>query len=272
MGQTPGPLVRALLLSALNNPLVFCSYWLLYWYCLWRGVWCFCPDRNLINWWHCDVGSVSTNRIWVQRWLTHRNILAPKVLIFPLSFKIIFVAVVLFWPCPAHSSGCSFSKKMTRHRPVGTIHGNSDSGSRGTKGPVFIRCVDSQDPQIYEIWCLSSDGVTRESHHTSQVDVGAETVGQFSSYFLSENGRIIPILGQSSINGSVELLSIPIFFSGPMFTENLLAPYDTTGWGDSGNTNQKWPVIPGGNLQQCFCPVACCYTCLSWLHAQESGS
>ena len=67
-------------------------------------------------------------------------------------------------------------------------------------------------------------------------------MGQFKSDYLAESGLRIPILGQISINGSVELLGIPDFFSGPRFTEDILDPYDTTGWGDGGTPNQNWTV------------------------------
>ena len=92
---------------------------------------------------------------------------------------------------------------------MGSICRPYDSGSGGTKGVEFIRCVDGQDPQIHEIWCLGSYGVTREVHLTAQIDVGAETVGQVLTQYLSENGRIIPVIGQISINGNFELLGIP---------------------------------------------------------------
>ena len=73
-------------------------------------------------------------------------------------------------------------------------------------------------------------------------------MGQFLSDYLAENGRRIPILGQISVNISVELLGIPHFrrTSGPIYTENLMASYDTTGWGDGVTSNHKWLVQPGG--------------------------
>ena len=61
--------------------------------CLWRGFWSFSLDRNRVNWWHFSVRSVCTNRIQVQRWSTHWNILAPKFLIFPPILKISFIAI-----------------------------------------------------------------------------------------------------------------------------------------------------------------------------------
>ena len=86
---------------------------------------------------------------------------------------------------------------------MGSIRRSSDSGSRGTEGVEFIRCVDGQEPQIHESWCFVSDGVTREVHTTAQIYIGAETVGQFKTNYLAKNGRIIPVVIQISINGIV---------------------------------------------------------------------
>ena len=99
-----------------------------------------------------------------------------------------------------------------------------------------------------EICCLGSDGITHEVHPTFLLYVGFRTLGQFSSKYLVENVSRIPIIGQIPIHVSVELFVIPNFrrTSGPMFTENLLAPSETTYWGDVGTSNQNWPVFLGG--------------------------
>ena len=59
-----------------------------------------------------------------------------------------------------------------------------------------------------------------------QVDVGTGVVGEFSSDHLTESGRRIPILGQISMNESVEYLGVPDFHrtDGPFWASNLLAP------------------------------------------------
>ena len=69
---------------------------------------------------------------------------------------------------------------MTRHAPVESIRWPFDSGSRGTKVPEFIRCVDGREPQMHEVWYLGFNGITREVHPTAQVDVGAGVVGEFT--------------------------------------------------------------------------------------------
>ena len=102
--------------------------------------------------------------------------------------------------------------------------------------------------QIYEILCHSSDGVTREIYPTAQIDVGAETAGKFLTHYLSGNGRIIPIIGQISINGSVKLLGIPADTWGCGFTfiENVQYPSYPTVWGHGGTSNNNRLVTPGG--------------------------
>ena len=228
MGLIPVPLVHALLLfvlmvplfmletplDLLENPSVVSVAWGL----------AFFPDRNRVNWWQCSVGNVRTKGSWVQRRLTHRNILAPKILVFPPSLKISFVTIVLFWPRPAHSNRCNFSKNMTQRRKFGSIRRPSKSGRRVSKGPEYIRCVDGREPQIYEVWCFGSDSITPEVHPIAQVDVGAGVVGQLLSDYHTTNGRRISILGQISINGSVEYLGIPDFHitGGTMWVDNIM--------------------------------------------------
>ena len=169
--------------------LFFFSLWWIRWYCQCHGVWCFFPNRNRVNWWRCSIENFRTKRSRFQMWSTHRNILAFKILIFPPSYKISFVIIVLFWPCPAHSSHCNSSKNITHCISVGPIRWTSDSGIRGTKGPEFTQCIDGWEQQMHEIWCLGSDGITREVHPTAQVDVGNGVVGQLLFDYLSENGR-----------------------------------------------------------------------------------
>ena len=62
----------------------------------------------------------------------------------------------------------------------------SDPGSRGTVDTEFIRRVDGREPHIHELRCLSLDNVTRKIHLTAQVEVGAGTVGEFTTNYLAE--------------------------------------------------------------------------------------
>ena len=117
---------------------------------------------------------------------------------------------------------------------MGSIRQPSNSCIGGTKGV-------GQKPQIHEIWCPGSNGVTREVHLTVQVDVGAETVGQFSTQYFLENGRRIPVICQISINRSVKLLDIPAdaWGFGLPFIENVQAPTVPHGCGDADTSNQN---------------------------------
>ena len=92
-----------------------------------------------------------------------------------------------------------------------SIRWTSDFSSGGTEDVDFIRCVDGQDPQIYEMQCLGSDNVTPKNNPTTKVEVGTVTVGQFTTNYLAENGCIIPIIRELSIYRSVQLLGIPDF-------------------------------------------------------------
>ena len=131
---------------------------------------------------------------------------------------------------------------------MGSIRQASDFGSRGIEGVELIRCVDVWEHQIHKFWCLGSDGVNHEDHPTLQRYVGAGTVGQFMTNYLAENGRIIPVISQLSINRSVEILGIPAdaWGYGLPFIDNIQAPNVHYGWADANNSNQNLGVTPGG--------------------------
>ena len=131
---------------------------------------------------------------------------------------------------------------------MGSICQISDSVCGGNKDVEFIQCVDGREPQTHKIWCLGSNSVTRDFHPTAQIDVGSETSRQFSTQYFAKNCRIIPVIGQTSVNRSVEILGIPYdaWEFGLPFLENILAPTMPRGWGDNDNSNKNWPVIPGG--------------------------
>ena len=101
---------------------------------------------------------------------------------------------------------------------------------------------------MHEVWDFSSDGIMCEVHPTARVDVGAGVVGEFSSDYHTESGRRVPIIGQISINGSVEHLGIPDFHrtGGPFWAANILATHSS--WeGGVTNTNQNWGIHPRGS-------------------------
>ena len=130
---------------------------------------------------------------------------------------------------------------------MGPICWPFDSCIGGTEGVEFIRCIDVREPQIHEIWCPGPYVVTREFHLTARIDVGAETVKQFSTQQFFENGRRILVMGKNFINGSVKLLGIPDDAWGCelTFIEKFQYPTVPHGWGGAYISNQNWHVIPG---------------------------
>ena len=118
---------------------------------------------------------------------------------------------------------------MARREPVGTIYRRSDSGSGDEDRPNFIRCVDEQELHIHEDWTFREDDVTREVHLTLQVDVGAGSVGEFATNYLTPSWRRRTMFGVNSINESVQWLGVPapLRTDGPPWTDNILAPSPT---------------------------------------------
>ena len=132
MGLTPGPLVRALLHFVLMNLLVVLVSWGL----------AFLYHQELISnvtFWVCHVCRI---RSQVERWLTHRNVLVLKFLIFPPNLKISFVVIVMVCLFHTYSGHCSFTKNKIQHAPIWSIHWPSNSGIRSTEYNAFIQCVD----------------------------------------------------------------------------------------------------------------------------------
>ena len=81
-----------------------------------------------------------------------------------------------------------------------------------------------------------------------RLQVGDGTVVDFTTNYLAENGRIIPIIGKFSINGSVQFLGIRGFSqgSGLLFIINLKSPTEPTVWGHGDTSNHNWVFILGG--------------------------
>ena len=135
---------------------------------------------------------------------------------------------------------------MIRRSPMGTIYRPSYSGSGGTEATAFIQCINGREPQIHELWCLCLDRICRKVHSTAYVEVPAGTIRYFVTDYIAKNGRQIPIIGQLSVNGSVQFLGLTdqAWGSGFPFITNLLARVESTGWGSPNNYNQNW----GGQL------------------------
>ena len=135
---------------------------------------------------------------------------------------------------------------MIRRAPMGYICRPLDYGIGSTEANNFIQCVDDQEPQIHELWCLVLDKIICEVHPTAQVEVTAGTVGEFETDYLAENGRRIQIIGQISVNDSVQFLGVPNQGggSGLALICNLQAHVEATGWGSGNYSNQDW----GGSI------------------------
>ena len=83
-------------------------------------------------------------------------------------------------------------KTMARRKPVAvqvfplcTIQGLR-SGRGGEDGVWFTRCVEGQEPKIYELWTFAEDG-TREVHPFSWVQISDNFTGEtFHTNFLMQ--------------------------------------------------------------------------------------
>ena len=99
-------------------------------------------------------------------------------LFFP-SLKLIFIVIVLVRLRLIHSNRCSFTKNMIRRAPIGAICRTSNYGSGGTEATAFIQCINVQEPQVHELWCLVLDRISRKVDTTARVEVPAETMREF---------------------------------------------------------------------------------------------
>ena len=170
------------------------------------------------------------------------KMLALKFLIFFPNLIISFILIVVVILCLAHSDCCSFTKNMIRPTPMGTICRPSDYGSGCTGTTAFIQYTNGRDPQINKLWCQDFDGIFREVRPTERVDILDGTVGYFVTNYLAENGCQIRIIGEISVNGSVQFLGLSnqAWGSGLLYIANLLAVVEATGWVNSNDSNQIW--------------------------------
>ena len=113
-----------------------------------------------------------------------------------------------------------------------TIHRPSDFGIGGTEATAFIQYINGHETHIHELSCLGLDGLSQKVHPTAHVEVPAGTVGDFVTNYLDENGCQIKIIGQLSVNDSVQFLGLSdqAWGSGLLFVANLLAHVESTGW------------------------------------------
>ena len=121
-------------------------------------------------------------------------------------------------------------KKIWR-APTGSIRWPSNPSSRSTKDTSFIQCVDGQEPQIHGFWYLGL--TTSTALFILQRKQGSSlSVGELVTNYLAGNGHIIQIIGQLSVNASVQFFGSAAQaweFRLP-FICNFQAPVEATGW------------------------------------------
>ena len=130
---------------------------------------------------------------------------------------------------------------MIRRTPMGYIRRPLNTGSRSTKYTAFIQCFDGQYPQIHVVWILGLDRIICKVHHTDRVEVITVTVKEFVTDYLAGNRRRIQIIGQISINCSIQFWGVPVqsWGRGFPFLCNLQATTEPTGWGSCHTSNQN---------------------------------
>ena len=183
-----------------------------------------------------------TNGSRIQRLSTIFNIFALKlkVRIFHPNLKICFIVFFTIVWFVAHivSNHYYLSYIMIRCNTMVDIHRPSDSGSRDPDTGAFIQCVDGRDPMIHKLWCHRTDRLCCEVHPTAHIETPAGTTEFFFTEYLSANRRINRIIGEISINNSIQFIRLlEIWGSGLSCISNYRASEATRGWCSTGSTN-----------------------------------
>ena len=112
---------------------------------------------------------------------------------------------------------------------------------RGSPYPgAFIQCVDGIEPMIHKLWCHRTDRIYREVHLTARVDIPAGTVGEFFTGYFIENVQHKQIIGELSINGSVQFIGISdVWGSRFPFIPNPRDPEISIRWSSTGPDNSN---------------------------------
>ena len=123
---------------------------------------------------------------------------------------------------------------------MGTICRPSDYGSGFTDTTAFIQCINGREPHINKLWCLGLNGVFCKVHTFVRVEIPSGTVGEFVTDYLAENGRLVEIIGEISVNGNVQFLGLSdqVWVSGLPYISNLLDQFEAKGWVSYNNYNQ----------------------------------
>ena len=115
--------------------------------------------------------------------------------------------------------------------PMGSICWPLNTINRSTKVTYLNQSVHGPEPQIHEVWILGFDRIICKVFPTARVEVPFGTVKEFVTDHLAENGFIIQIVGQLSINDSVQILGVPAQAWGNvlLFLCNLQSSAEATG-------------------------------------------
>ena len=128
------------------------------------------------------------------------------------SFRLRILNIVAVCLYLAHSSLRNVRNTMTRHKQVGVIRQPFRSGKGREDRIEFVHCVEGWEPQIHELWSFAKDGITREVHPFTGVNVGDLSGDCFQTHYMTEEARRVTIFFQKSINASIEWLGTPVHF------------------------------------------------------------
>ena len=82
------------------------------------------------------------------------------------------------------------------------------SGSADVIEVPYIRCLNGQVPEAFELWALADNGV-REVHPYSRVKIISEfREDNFHTHFFNARGSQIPFFGCRSMNMSAEFIDV----------------------------------------------------------------
>ena len=83
------------------------------------------------------------------------------------------------------------------------------SGRRGEIEIAYICCIGVREPEAFELWAFSEDGI-REVHPFARVQISDDfTEDNFYSHFFNARQIQIPFLGRRSVKGSVQWIDVP---------------------------------------------------------------
>ena len=97
---------------------------------------------------------------------------------------------------------------MICRAPIGDFRQPPDSGNRAPYPSTFIQCVDSTEPMIHGLWFHGINGLCREVHSTVRIEIPSGTIKKFIAEYLSANGWHNRIIGEISINNSVQFFGL----------------------------------------------------------------